>query len=387
MKKTSILILIIVLLLTINFSLAFKTNSTNYVLSPLIVSSGGDTLDSSNYKNYVATGIVAGITNSKTYTNLLGFFYTWLLADGQACTTNNQCDGSFCCSNLCQSTSCPVDDAPGPSPGGAAATAAAGTGGGGGGIAITPTTDFTLSKNSITTELVLAEEKTETITITNTGSADLNFILNIEGEVDDFIDIGDTSFTLTAGNEKTISLEFIGKRVGAFTGQLIVKADDLEKSVIISMEVESTLSLFDVKLDIPIGYKIVKPGGILKTQITLLNIGAPTLVDVISTYLIKDLSGKIIYQSSETFAVEIQKSFEKDFPISKNLRLSDYLAIIEIRYENSFAVSSGFFEVAEEVLDVEKQVVRSKIISTLIMVILIGVSFIFILVLLQKRKK
>jgi|TARA_B100001971_G_C18172851_1_gene528205 hypothetical protein len=377
---SKILGFLIVLIIASNISYAFKANSSNYVLSPVIVSTGGDIVNSSNYKNYVATGIVAGIVNSTTYVNLLGFFYTWLLADGQACTTGNQCDGSFCCSNLCQSTSCPVD---GPAPSGGAPDPAA-SGGGGAGL---PIADFTVDKDTIKAELALSEESSETITITNTGDTSLDFSLSIEGEINEFATLSESNFTLSEGSSKTISLDIIAKNVGVFTGITKIKANGIEKIIAISSEIESTLSLFDVKLDIPSEYKKVKPGNNLKTQITLLNIGAPDLVDVIATYLIKDLSGNIIFQSSETFAVDIQKSFEKDFPIPKNLRLANYLAIIEIRYENSFAVSSGFFEVSEEVLDIEKQVARSKLISPLIIVILISVFVIFLLLSMQKRKK
>ena len=108
MKTNRILFLFFVLILVVNISYSFQTNSSNYRQSPLIVSSGGEIVNSSSYKNYVATGIIAGVINSSTYKNWLGFFYGWLLADGQPCTSNNQCEGGFCCSNLCSSSSCPT---------------------------------------------------------------------------------------------------------------------------------------------------------------------------------------------------------------------------------------------------------------------------------------
>ncbi|MCH8329532.1 MAG: hypothetical protein IIB81_04020, partial [Nanoarchaeota archaeon] len=120
MKATKVFIFFLVFIIAASISYSFQTNSSSYKQS-LIVSSGGDTVNSSNYKSYVATGIIAGITNSSTYKNWLGFFYTWLLGDDQPCTSASQCEGGYCCSNLCKSSACPVEEA-------AAAAAAEGVG-------------------------------------------------------------------------------------------------------------------------------------------------------------------------------------------------------------------------------------------------------------------
>jgi len=388
MKKTNIMkILIFILIFTLasNIAYPFKANSSNYILSPLIISSGGDIVNSSSYKNYVATGIIAGIINSTSYINRLGFFYTWLLGDGQACTADNQCDGSFCCSNLCQSTSCPVEGTTTTTTGTGGAGAAAG--GGGGGAGFVENKDFSLSKNTLKVELTLAEEKSETITVSNDGNVDLDLSLKLEGEISEYSTISDKTLSLEVEESKKVTLDILGKRVGVFAGQILVKEEEIEKSVSVSLEVESDISLFDVKLDIPKEYKNVRPDENLKTQITLLNIGAPELVDVIATYMIKDLRGNVVYQASETFAVEIQKSFERDFPISKNTPVGSYIAIIEIRYANSFAVSSDFFEVVEEFPEIEKQELRSKLVSTLIVVVLFAMVLLFTLKLIPKKRK
>jgi len=372
-KKIIFVFMLFIIISNVN---AFKLNSSNFILFPTIVSGGGEITNSSNFKNYITTDIVAGVINSSNFRNLLGFFYTWLLADGQPCTANNQCQGGFCCSNLCQSSSCPVE---GPAVGGGAAPAG---GGGGAGLNIT---DFSLSKKTIKTNLVLAEEKSETFTISNTGDTDLDFTLSSEGEVNEFLSLSDYSFSIYPEESKTISLDFIGIRVGIFIGEIIVKADVIEKSVAISLEIESDITLFDVKLDIPKEFKEVHAGEDLRTQITLLNVGAPNLVDVIATYLIKDLKGNIVYQASETFAVEGQKSFVKNYPIPKNLEAGNYVVIIEIRYENSFAVSSEFFQVVEPGLKLLKYVTITKLTAILFILTLIILSL-SVFYLISKKK-
>ena len=362
---------------------AFRSDSSNYILFPTIVSSGGDIVNSSSFKNYVATGIISEVINSSNFKNFLGFYYAWLLANGQPCTANNQCEGGFCCSNACQSSSCPVEGAGAAAPSGA--PSAAGAGGGGAVIPKPAEKDFSLSESAVKAELTLGEEKSETMTISNTGEAALYFSLSVDGEIKEFLTLSDSSFSLGEGESKIISLDFTAKRVGSFVGQVIVKGDGIEKSILISIGVESEISLFDVKLDIPQEFKKVLPGDILKAQITLLNIGTPKLLDVIITYFIKDLSGNIVYQASETLAVEAQKSFVKDFPINKDLRLGSYVAIIELRYANSFAVSSDFFEIVEEKPEELKQAVRSRLIITLSVIILIAALSLAVLFLILKQ--
>ena len=129
MRVIKTLILILMIAIAVNLSYAFQANSSNFKLSTGTVSSGGDKVNSSSYKNYVATGIIGGTVNSSTYKNSLGFFYTWLLADNQPCTSASQCQGGFCCSNLCKSNSCPVAPEEAAAAGGGAA---AGDGEGGG---------------------------------------------------------------------------------------------------------------------------------------------------------------------------------------------------------------------------------------------------------------
>ena len=166
MVTKKILLFLFIFIIAISVSYSFQANSSNFKLSTGAVSSGGEIINSSNYKNYVATGIIGGIVNSSTYKNLLGFFYTWLLADDQPCTAANQCEGGFCCSNLCKSSSCPVEGASAAAAGGGGAAAAAG--GGGGLILRKEEKDYSVSPSSIKVKLTLGESTEETLTIRNT---------------------------------------------------------------------------------------------------------------------------------------------------------------------------------------------------------------------------
>ena len=336
MKKSVILVFAFMLLALSSF--AAQMQSESYKQS-VIVSEGGDTTTSSSYKNSIATGIINSVVSSSSYINRLGFFHTLMLADGQFCTSAAQCEGGFCCSSSCASSSCPT--AAGGGGGGAAA------GGGGGGLFVEIIKDFSVSPSSIEEQLTLGAASTRTITIKNTGNVNLDFVLSVV-TIEELVSLSETSFSLESGQEKNVDATIIGKKLGSYLGEIKIKGDVIEKSISVVANVESKDALFDVKLDIPSAYKKIGAGEELKAQITLLNIGPARKVDVTATYIIKNKLGGIVHESSETFAVESQLSFVKSFKLSESLPTGDYLIVVEVRYQDSFAVSSEIFSVVSK---------------------------------------
>ncbi|MBI2654522.1 hypothetical protein HYX02_07005 [Candidatus Woesearchaeota archaeon] len=379
MKKARITIFLIVFLLMPISVFAAKINSTSYKQT-VIVSTGGENASSSSYKIGVAVGIIAKVINSTSYLNKLGFFHVWLLANGQPCTSANQCEGGFCCSSTCRSSACPTEEA------------AAGGGGGGGAAAgggspplVEEFEDFSTSQSSVKEQVALGQAKVQKIGIRNTGTVALSFDLNV-ATINDFVFLSDTGFSLDAGQEKLVEANIIGKKLGSYLGEIEISAGGIKKSISVIVEVESEQALFDVKIDIPSGYKEIEAGGELKAQITLLNVGPPKKVDVTTTYMIKDKQGNIVHESSETFAVEKQTSFVKSFKVPKNLAPGDYLAIIELRYENSFAVSSELFRIAPKESPLIQKFAKYNATLAFVFSILIGFMFLFAYLLLPKIK-
>lgn len=408
-------ILFVFILLTVN-AYAAQINSTSYK-QIVIVSSGGDNVNGSSYKTYTAIGMINRIINSTSYLNKLGFFYTWLLANDQPCSQDSQCEGGFCCSNLCSSSSCP--SAPSPS-----RTTGGGAGGGGGGagggniyvcsqewkcgewgdcsngfqerqcelvkVAQHAQTEpcqsidnpqktsrecrvqFSVSPSSIKEHLKLGTSKIQKIKIKNSDNVPINFDLSAK-TINEFIFLSSTSFTLEPSEEKEIEVNIVGRKLGSYFGSLEIIGDNIKEVVNIVIEVESEQVLFDAKIDIPSAFKSVAPGSELRAQITLLNVGPPRKVDVTTTFIIKDRRGNVVYESSETFAVEKQKSFVKSFKIPPNLQPDDYLAVIEVRYENSFAVSSDLFKVVKKETQLTKKLTSNQI--------LLAMLFIFVAIL------
>jgi len=387
MKKVKISIFLLAFLL-ISFSAnAYQINSTSYKQN-VIVSVGGENASSPSYRTTLAIGIISRIINSTSYINKLGFFYTWKLANNQPCSTDGQCEGSFCCSSLCAGSACP-SPSPAPSGGGGAAAAGAG-GGGGGGPLPTPIEeeikDFSLSPSSIKEQLALGSAKTKAISIKNTGSTALSFSLDVL-TINDFLFLSDSGFSLMPGEEKIVEANIIGKKLGSYLGEIEIAADEIKKSIDVIIEVESEQVLFDAKIDIPPGYKEVKAGEDLKVQITLLNVGPPRKVDVTTTYIIKDRQGNAVYESSETFAVEKQSSFVKSLRVPKNLKAGDYLAIIEVRYEKSFAVSSELFTILPKEGTIVQKAVKSNKVLVSALIAFVALAMLSAYAIISKSRK
>ena len=383
--KFGMLLALALLLIPISVS-AYQTNSSSYKQN-IIVSEGGENSSSSTYKMNIAVGIINSIINSTSYINKLGFFHLLLLANDQPCTTASQCEGGYCCSSLCKSSACSTPAAPAEGASSSGASGAASGGGGGGGIPIeaaAKTKSFRVSPAAVKEHMALGASKTAALTIENTGETDLSFNLNV-ATINDILFLSDSSFSLGPGEQKIVELNIVGKKLGSYLGQVIIKSGDTERPVDVIIEVESGNVLFDAKIDIPSAYREVEPGGELKAQITLLNVGPPRKVDVTTTYTIKDRSGKIVYESSETFAVQNQTSFVKSFRIPSELQPGDYLAIVELRYENSFAVSSELFKVVPKGGLGAKAFAGSKLTITFLIIILAGVIFLFAYLIVPKK--
>lgn len=379
-KKVKFCVFAIVFLFASLGAFASQLSSGTYN-QKVVVSSGGVNESSGSYKNSIAINIINGIISSASYINKLGFFHILMLADGQPCTSADQCEGNFCCSNLCSSSSCPSGAAGG---GGAGVSAAAAGGSAPNATGIAQkVSDYSLIPTLIKEHIALGATAADSITLTNTGNTPLVFSLSASSAISDFLSLSDASFSLDAGKSKTVQANIIGKQLGSYFGEIAVSANGIQKSIGIVVEVVSEQVLFDVKIDIPTAYKEVEAGKEVKAQVTLLNVGPARKVDVTPTYIVKDKYGNVVDEFTETFAVENQVSYVKSFKIPENAKIGDYLAIVELRYQNSFAVSSELFRVIAKQVAFEKTFL-SKAILVSIAIMLIGLIFLFLYLLIGR---
>jgi hypothetical protein len=245
--------------------------------------------------------------------------------------------------------------------------------------------DFRLDKEEIIAKLKIGKDTQESIEVINLGTIDFTVDIEIEG-LTDFISVSDYSFDLDIGERKTLILNIVGKKFGIFTGRLIATVENITKTVPITIEIESEKALFDVKLDIPTRYKRIAPGDNLRSQVTLFNVlGGKVDVDI--NYLVKDLRSNVISEETETFPVETQSSYVKEFNLPKDIKPETYIAAIEVRYVNAYAVSSQIFEVMTEEEAMALKEARIKVFSIFFIVVVSALVYVYLLMRFVRKKR
>jgi hypothetical protein len=250
--------------------------------------------------------------------------------------------------------------------------------GGGGGIPRVK--NFVISKEEIEVSLKQGRTKTKTINIKNTGNSVMSFVL--ENPLSDFIKISNTSFNLNVGESKTIALEFFAEEDAIpdlYIGKLIVRADGLEKEVLISIEIETRGPLFDVRLNIPYRSEYVLPGEEVSGEIELFNLGEGS-IDVSIDYIIKDEEGNGIISEQETITVETKKEFVKNFLIPAEAMFGRYIFYVRVTYADEVASASVLFNVGERPF-FKKRVIWYTVIIALV------ITIFFIVIYKIKKKK
>ena len=254
------------------------------------------------------------------------------------------------------------------------------TGGGGGG---TTTGKFEVIPEELHITLKQGETKEIEMTIRNTGSSLLKGDI-AETKLKEFIRINSNSFSLNPGESKIIVLDFLAKEDTnplLYIGKLIVKADGIEKEIIVVIGVESKGSLFDVEAKIPSGYQKVFPGKDIIADIKVYNFGAKEAVDVKIEYMIKEKENNTITTFSDTVAVETQTSFTKTIPIPENTALGRYILYVTVTYNGKIASSSVSFDVVEP--EVSQ---REKLYIVIIVVLSVIISFTVYLIIIHQRR-
>lgn len=191
--------------------------------------------------------------------------------------------------------------------------------------------------------LISGQPATRYFNITNEGDRAVRLqasISNLNIEIN-------PEFTLDAGESKIVALTINPIEKGLLTG--LVRFSYRNTSVLevpIVLNIKSENFLFDTALTISDSDRLISPGQSLLAQIDLKQVGENDKIDVTANYIIKDYSGNIYLQESETFFVLNEKSYTKTFS-SVTLAPGKYVLGVEIVYPGAFATSSLQFEVKE----------------------------------------
>jgi len=219
--------------------------------------------------------------------------------------------------------------------------------------------------DQIIIKVLLKEEEflARQIKITNSASKELDFSLNAPA-LDQIVDIKEKEFNLKPGQTKTIVLNFTtsqkDKNVqytpGVYTGKLIVKADNDERIIPITVEIESKKVFFDINLLTLSADRLVKKGDEINFEIRIFNLEYLQSADVDMTYYLKDIDGNNIISQSETVAVKNQASFSKTIQIPRNANEGNYIFAAIATHGSSIGTATYLFDVIEEPKKIETRV-------------------------------
>ena len=225
-----------------------------------------------------------------------------------------------------------------------------GGGGGGGGSSSTAVTSketstggISVEEDNLDVENFEGSSTKKTIRVKNEKNESVNISLSVLGLEGVRLP---QDVVLGPGEERDLEIEFIqtGKRIRM--GKIIISnKNGIIDEVDVTVNVKSKDFLFDASVFLPEEYKRVESGDVLRAQIDLNEVGVQVeKVDVVATYVIKDFSGNIYLEESETFFLLDRKFVVKEFSTS-GLSPGKYILGVEIVYPGAFATTSSQFEI------------------------------------------
>ena len=342
LKNKIIVIVSFLMILSILQVNAFKTNGSNKIFEFVVTSGKNTDLSSSNFRTYLDVGDIGITAASSSFKTELGFSGTMPYLDGESCQNEFECVGGFCCSNVCRSSSCPVDEAPPPGDG-------AGAGGGGLGFALKKK-DFTIDKDLITISIKQGGTYKTKFTIKNIGTEELSFDIDAS-DLENLLWLSDTQFTLSPDEAKDIEVTiFVAeeKKPDIYSGNIKIKADNIVKSLLVIIEAQARKPLFDIIVQVLPQYKNVLKTENVVANITLINVGDLKPVDVELYYAIRDIEGNDLMFGFETLAVYDKVFRLKELELPSNISFGAYIFYSKVTYGIETAAAGDVFYVVSE---------------------------------------
>jgi len=247
---------------------------------------------------------------------------------------------------------------------------------------------FSIDKDSFSITLEPGESTGKSFVVTNDGTVSLNF--EISSEVEKLVQVVKKEFILAKGASQSVWFNIITDE-NAFPDIYVVpiniQASGITKEVLVSIEVVSKGSLFDIVLEIPEEDLIILPGEEMELGLDLTRlVGEEGEVNI--NYIIKDEIGNQVFYKKEGKVVGTSLSFVEPLTIPENLAFGKHVLYVQVEYQDKIASASTWFEVGKEtkVLGIMNWL-KSKIWKLVIWLSLITIIFVVFLIYLKKRQE
>ncbi len=206
---------------------------------------------------------------------------------------------------------------------------------------------FITSASSFLVSLKQGSAQTKIFEIINTGNTELNFSLSIRG-IDEIAVLSNDVFVLSPGETQKVAIDFFSKKTtlpGQYFGDVWINSY-INKSIPITLNINPLESDAEISIEIPEEYKSVKPGKIVVGTVTLKNL-KDVIDEGVDLHLsLMDFYGNVYDYSDEKINLTSTISLTRNFTISENMPLGDYLLHARLSTTDELlSIDSDSFEV------------------------------------------
>ena len=283
-----------------------------------------------------------------TTTNFYSAYYTRENPDLEVCG-DGTCDSGET-TETCPAD-CPLDDDDDGGGGG---------GGGGGGTNVTTNVttnetvvdtrvpqpyDFSIEPEVFVLNMNRGEYFQKNIVLTNTGLNNLSLSVGVSG-VNNFVFPQKEIINLEVGQSETLRLDVYvseSRPIDVYIGKISFSSPQISKDSRVILDVKEKNALFDIKTDVLKRY--ISPGGRVRANITIINMGNLRNFDVSLEYRVVDFDGNNYTIKKEDFAMD--KNFFNIFllELPKDIPVGDYVFYSRVNYGDVSASSFDTFSV------------------------------------------
>ncbi len=249
-----------------------------------------------------------------------------------------------------------------------------GNGGGGDGD-----TYFDLDKKNINVTIIQGESVEKEFTVTNPTSS--FFTIYFESDLN-MINV-ENSFSLGPDQSRTVKVNITTEKnqtIDLYVGHIRVWTNSDEEEILVSIEVVSSDTLFDMIIYLSEDDLSVLPGKSIFPTFFLTKLTQEQIGEVIIKYIIKSEDGKVIFTSEETRTITGEDSFVKEFEIPAGTDYGNYVLYSQLDYGGKIASANAWFNIGPK----NKFIEFSWIIVGGILILIVGI---IIVILYIRRKK
>ncbi len=199
---------------------------------------------------------------------------------------------------------------------------------------------------SLGVKILLLEQTSETIKITNNENLEQSFSLSLNN-FQNIASLSEDSFTLGAKESKEIEILFkdIENKVGVYPGKLVIQTANLKKELPILLTVMNKNRIFTVDHDGIPEYSDVHPNGKLGVRVQIFDMDGNNLREIKVVYSIKDFNDELILSDETDLTVEGSKEVKKIIDIPETMAYGNYVFVTTINYNDVESIEGYLFAI------------------------------------------